>query len=64
MQLDPNFTDIQSAVEHIIEDLRTVKHPFLKKLPFEPQFGRKPNTCFAFLRDSFLDNSDRKILES
>ena len=61
MQLDPNFTDIQSALEHIIEDIRTVKHPFRKKLPYELQFGRKPNICFPFLRDNFLDNSDRKI---
>ena len=63
MQLDPNFTDIQSAVILIIGDIRVFKYALLKKSPFELHFGRKPNTCFSLLRDKILDNLDRDNLE-
>ena len=63
MQLDPNFTDIQSAVKLIIGDIRVVKHALLKKSPFELHFGGKPNTCFSLLSDKRLHNLDRDNLE-
>ena len=62
MQLEPNFTDIQSVVKLIIEDIQTVKQTLLKKKTFELHFGRKPNTCFLLLRDKWFIKLDHKNL--
>ena len=65
MQLDPNFEDIQTAVESFLEDIRISRHSILKKSPFELHFGRTPNTEWSNFRDKLKCslNLDQQKLE-
>ena len=52
--LDPNFTNLKSTLQQIIDDIRKTKHSTLKVSPFELHFGRKPNTEFSLARDNVV----------
>ena len=48
--MDPNFKNLKSTLQQIIDDVWKVKHSTLKVSPFELHFGRKPNTEFSLAR--------------
>ena len=51
-KLDPNFKNLKSTLQQIIDDIRKTKHSTLKTSPFELHYGRKPNTEFSIARDN------------
>ena len=53
-KLDPNFKNLKSTLQQIIDDIRKTKPSTLKITPFELPFGRKPNTEFSLARDNVV----------
>ena len=53
-KLDPNFKNLKSTLQQIIDDFRKTKHSTLKITPFELHFGRKPNTELSLARDNVV----------
>ena len=51
---DPNFKNLKSTLQQIIDDIRKTKHSTLKVSPFELHFGRKPSTEFSLARDNVV----------
>ena len=43
-KLDPNFTNLKSTLQQIVDDIRKTKHSTLKTSSFELHYGGKPNT--------------------
>ena len=53
-KLDPNFKNLKSTSQQILDDIRKTKHSTLKITRFELHFGRKPNTEFSLARDNVV----------
>ena len=53
-KFDPNFKNLESTFQQIIDDIRKTKHSMLKTSAFELHFGRKPNTEFSIARDNVV----------
>ena len=53
-KLDPNFKNLKSNLQQIIDDIRKTKHSTLKISPFELHFGSKPNTEFSIAHDNVV----------
>ena len=53
-KLDPNFKNLESTLQQVIDDIRKTKRSTLKLSPFELHFGRKLNTEFSLARDKVV----------
>ena len=54
---DPNFNNLKSTIQQIVENIRKSKHSVLKKSPFEMHFGRKPNTEWSQVLNNVIKNA-------
>ena len=46
-RLNPDFSNVQDTLRHIIEDIRVTKNSVTGFSPFELHFGRPPNTALS-----------------
>ena len=53
-RLDPNFKNLKSTLQQIVDDIRKTNHASLKLSPFELHFWRQPITEFSIARDNVV----------